>query len=127
MSTNPWLTNARDIVEDVLVPFELVAWHIHRWDGEKPIIYGDNHTLFIFDAANRVLHSFMRDSYITHEILSVEHSEDNHTAILIKMRNPFQPMGPNDLGPEMWTIIMKLVQSCPRARRWFMRIRTDVN
>lgn len=121
MRIDPWITNGTGIEEEVLVPFKTVIWHVAGWDGENPIVYGDEHGMFIFDPSGKKFHSLLYESYVVHDITRIEQGgAHNNAAFLVELTGIFDLTHQKHLTDAQWEQITMLIESCSHARRWLM-------
>lgn len=89
------LVHARDIREEILIPYQQIRWHITAWEQGKPVLFADRAMIMIFDLAGRKLYTLtmglegtlgVRDiTDMTHE-MGAEH----HCTVDITYKGLFQ-------------------------------------
>ncbi|PIR02916.1 MAG: hypothetical protein COV60_03170 [Candidatus Magasanikbacteria bacterium CG11_big_fil_rev_8_21_14_0_20_43_7] len=122
---DPWLTNGTAIEEEVVIPFHTVIWHVAGWDETNPIIYGDEHGMFIFDPERKRFHSLLYESYVTHDIVRTEVG-NSMAAFVVRLTGLAGLTHQRNLTDDQWTTITTLTQSCPTARRWIIKKRSTL-
>lgn len=118
-----WLTNAKRMREEVVVPFSQVIWHIYDWNGGV-VFYGDDSSLLIFDPETMSVHSCFEGTYLRIKIVEIE-SDGRWSKFHLQFDNPIVIRGFRILTEEEKRDLRNLAKPCLQSFRWLSQQEQD--
>ena len=118
-----WLTNGLRIFEWVLQPLKEVVWQVEGWNG-KPILYGDETSLFIFDPDHHRLHALSRGTYLRPRIIdrigSTEEGVGSDVVVVfrVQLSLPSEVRLARSITKQEWLYLRALTRDCRRSREF---------
>lgn len=113
-----WATNVKKLHEEVIVPFQVVVWHMYGWNGQT-VLYGDDRALFIFDPEEKKLHAFFDGTYLCHKIVGINRvPAQGVTLFRIMMADMEEVRQIVTLPAPLKERIHQLIRGCEPAMTW---------